>query len=32
MERLLAAMERELDGVVVLSSAFDATPRTDLFE
>jgi LmbE family N-acetylglucosaminyl deacetylase len=32
MERVLAAMERDLNGVVTLAPAFDAVPRTDLFE
>jgi LmbE family N-acetylglucosaminyl deacetylase len=32
MERMLAAMEREMNGVVTLSSAFDVTQRRDLFE
>ena len=31
-ERVLAAMEREFNGVVTLAPAFDATPRTDLFD
>ena len=32
MERMLAAMERGMNGVVTLTSAFDTTQRRDLFE
>ena len=32
MERMLASMERQMNGAVTLSSAFDATQRRDLFE
>jgi LmbE family N-acetylglucosaminyl deacetylase len=32
MERMLVAMERDMNGVVTLAPAFDPAPRTDLFE
>jgi LmbE family N-acetylglucosaminyl deacetylase len=32
MERMLAAMDREMNGAVTLSSAFDLTERRDLFQ